>query len=81
MGRNEAAVCCALVRFHSRGGESLFAVWTITCMTAHPLGHRESHVALFWVVNGEERLQLLHGTSVDGDGGNRTTAAGEPCCR
>ena len=53
MGRNEAAVCCASVRFHSRGGESLLAVGTVTGKIAHPLGHRESHVALYRVVNGE----------------------------
>jgi len=67
MNRNEAALCCASVRFHSRGGESLLAVGTVTGMTMHPLGHRESHVVLYRVVNGE-RLQLLHRTKVDNDG-------------
>ena len=37
MNRNEAALCCASVRFHSRGGESLLAVGTVTGMTMHPL--------------------------------------------
>jgi len=64
MNRNEAALCCASVRFHSRGGESLLAVGTVTGMTMHPLGHKESHVVLYRIVNGE-RLQLLHRTKVD----------------
>ena len=64
MNRNEAALCCASVRFHSRGGESLLAVGTVTDMTMHPLSHKESHVVLYRVVNGE-RLQLLHRTRVD----------------
>ncbi|KAL7443975.1 hypothetical protein ACHAXH_009885 [Discostella pseudostelligera] len=64
LNRNEAALCCASVRFHSRGGESLLAVGTVTGMTMHPLGHKESHIVLYRVVNGE-RLQLLHRTKVD----------------
>lgn len=64
LNRNEAALCCASVRFHSRGGESLLAVGTVTGMTMHPLGHKESHVVLYRVVNGE-RLQFLHRTKVD----------------
>ncbi|KAL3806325.1 hypothetical protein ACHAXA_001065, partial [Cyclostephanos tholiformis] len=64
MNRNEAALCCASVRFHSRGGESLLAVGTVTGMTMHPLSYKESHVVLYRVVNGE-RLQLLHRTKVD----------------
>ncbi|KAL9189044.1 hypothetical protein ACHAXT_011534 [Thalassiosira profunda] len=64
LNRNEAALCCAAVRFHSRGGESLLAVGTVTGMTMHPLAFRESHVALYRVVNGE-RLQLLHRTRVE----------------
>jgi len=64
MNRNEAALCCASVRFHSRGGKSLLAVGTVTGMTMHPLNHKESHVVLYRVVNGE-RLQLLHRTKVD----------------
>ena len=59
-----------MVRFHFRGGESLLAVGTVTGVAAHPLGHRESHVALYRVVNGE-LLQLLHRTSVDGDGSDK----------
>ncbi|KAK1747619.1 spliceosome associated factor 3b, subunit 3 [Skeletonema marinoi] len=64
LNRNEAALCCASVRFHSRGGESLLAVGTVTSMTMHPLGHKESHVVLYRVVNGD-RLQFLHRTKVD----------------
>ena len=77
MGRNEAAVCCASVCFHSRGGEILLTVGTVTGMTAHPLGHRESHVALCRVVNGE-RLQLLHRTSVEGDSSDKDDGGGGP---
>ena len=64
MNRNEAALCCASVRFHSRGGEPLLAVGTVTGMTLHPLKQAASHVALYRIVNGE-RLQLLHKTKVD----------------
>jgi len=64
MGRNEAALCCASVRFHSRGGEALLAVGSVTGMTMHPLNHTASHIILYRVVNGE-RLQLLHKTKVD----------------
>jgi splicing factor 3B subunit 3 len=62
--RNEAALCCTSVRFHSRGGEALLAVGTVTGMTMHPLSQKESHVVLYRVVNGC-RLQLLHRTKVD----------------
>lgn len=64
LGRNEAALCCTSVRFHSRGGEPLLAVGTVTGMTMNPLGHTASHVVLYRLVNGE-RLQLLHRTKVD----------------
>jgi splicing factor 3B subunit 3 len=64
MGRNEAALCCASVRFLSRGGESLLAVGTVTGMTMLPLKQQASHVLLYRVVNGE-RLQLLHRTKVE----------------
>jgi splicing factor 3B subunit 3 len=64
MGRNEAALCCTSVRFHSRGGEPLLAVGTVTGMTMHPLNQTASHIALYRVINGE-RLQLLHKTKVD----------------
>mmetsp|Transcript_32687 Transcript_32687/g.70801 ORF Transcript_32687/g.70801 Transcript_32687/m.70801 type:complete len:1345 (-) Transcript_32687:136-4170(-) len=63
MGRNEAALCCASVRFHSRGGEALLAVGTVTGMTMHPLAQSGSHVLLYRVMNGE-RLQLLHRTAI-----------------
>ena len=63
MGRNEAALCCASVRFHSRGGEALLAVGTVTGMTMHPLKQSTSHILLYRVMNGE-RLQLLHRTEV-----------------
>jgi splicing factor 3B subunit 3 len=33
MNRNEAALCCASVRFHSYGGEPLLAVATVTDLT------------------------------------------------
>ena len=64
MNRNEAALCCTSVRFHTRGGESLLAVGTVTGMTMHPLKQTASHVVLYRVVNGD-RLQLLHRTQVD----------------
>mmetsp|Transcript_10804 Transcript_10804/g.16593 ORF Transcript_10804/g.16593 Transcript_10804/m.16593 type:complete len:1302 (-) Transcript_10804:89-3994(-) len=64
LNRNEAALCCSSVRFHSRGGEPLLAVGTVTGMTMHPLQQTESHVALYRVLNGE-RLQLVHKTKVD----------------
>jgi splicing factor 3B subunit 3 len=64
MDRNEAALCCASVRFHSRGGESLLAVGTVTGMTMNPLRYGSSHVVLYRIVNGE-RLQLLHRTKVE----------------
>ena len=64
MNRNEAALCCTSVRFHTRGGESLLAVGTVTGMTMHPLKQTASHVILYRVVNGD-RLQLLHRTTVD----------------
>ena len=64
MDRNEAALCCASVRFHSRGGESLLAVGTVTGLTTSPLRFGSSHVVLYRIVNGE-RLQLLHRTKVD----------------
>eukprot|EP00980_Cylindrotheca_fusiformis_P005536 scaffold1172_cov115-Cylindrotheca_fusiformis.AAC.11 len=64
MGRNEAALCCTSVRFHTRGGESLLAVGTVTGMTMNPLKQASSHVILYRVVNGD-RLQLLHRTTID----------------
>jgi splicing factor 3B subunit 3 len=64
MNRNEAALCCTSVRFHTRGGESLLAVGTVTGMTMHPLKQTSSHVILYRVVNGD-RLQLLHRTTID----------------
>jgi len=68
MGRNEAALCCCSVRFHSRGGEALLAVGTVTGMTSHPLHQSSSHIVLYRIVNGE-RLQLLHRTEMaEGDG-------------
>lgn len=75
MQKNEAALCCASVRFHSRGGEALLAVGTVTNMTLHPLKQTASHVALYRVLNGE-RLQLLHRTEVDnGSGGGGAVLA------
>jgi len=64
MNRNEAALCCCSVRFHTRGGESLLAVGTVTGMTLNPLKQSTSHVILYRVLNGD-RLQLLHRTTID----------------
>ena len=64
LGRNEAAFCCTSVRFHSRGGEALLAVGTVTAMTMHPMKYSASHIALYRVVNGN-RLQLLHRTKIE----------------
>ena len=64
MGRNEAALCCCSVRFHTRGGESLLAVGSVSNLTFHPLKQSSSHIALYRVVNGE-RLQLLHKTTIE----------------
>jgi len=64
LNRKEAALCCCSVRFHTRGGESLLAVGTVTGMTMNPLKQIASHVVLYRVVNGD-RLQLLHRTTVD----------------
>ena len=61
---NEAALCCTSVRFHSRGGEALLAVGTVTGMTMHPLKHSASHIVIYRVV-GDGKLQLLHRTPVD----------------
>lgn len=63
MGENEAALSCCSAQFHSRGGETLLAVGSVTGMTLHPLKHKEAHISLYRVVNG--RLQLLHKTPVE----------------
>jgi splicing factor 3B subunit 3 len=62
--KNEAALCCTSVRFHSKGGEPLLAVGTVTGMTMHPLKVETSHIALYRIVNGD-RFQLLHRTAVE----------------
>jgi splicing factor 3B subunit 3 len=62
--KNEAALCCTSVRFHSKGGEPLLAVGTVTGMTMHPLKAETSHIVLYRIVNGD-RFQLLHRTPVD----------------
>ena len=64
MGRNEAALCCASVRFHSKGGEPLLAVGTVTGLKMHPLTQSSSHIILYRIVNGN-RFQLLHRTQVE----------------
>lgn len=64
LGRNEAALCCASVRFHSKGGEPLLAVGTVTGMTLNPTKQLASHILLYRILNCE-RLQLLHRTTVD----------------
>lgn len=58
----EAALCSCLVRFHSKGGEALLAVGTVTNMTMHPLKQEASHICLYRIVNN--RFQLLHKTLV-----------------
>jgi splicing factor 3B subunit 3 len=64
LGQNEAALCCASVRFHAKGGEALLAVGTVTGMTMHPLKQSSCNVALYRIVNGD-RFQLLHRTPID----------------
>lgn len=64
LGNNEAAFCCASVRFNSRGGEALLAVGTVTGMTMHPLKHSASHIVIYRVT-GIGKLQLLHRTPID----------------
>jgi len=64
LNRNESAFCCASVRFHSKGGEPLLAVGTVSNMTMNPLRQTASHIVLYRIVNGE-RLQLLHRTTVE----------------
>jgi splicing factor 3B subunit 3 len=64
LGSNEAALCCASVRFHSKGGESLLAVGTVTGLIVSPLKATASSVVLYRVVNAD-RFQLLHRTPVD----------------
>jgi len=64
LGRNEAALCCASVRFHSKGGEPLLAVGTVTGMSMNPLRQSASHIVLYRIVNGKQ-IQLLHRTTVE----------------
>ena len=64
LNRDEAAFCCATVRFHSKGGESLLAVGTITGMTIDPMKTKESHILLYRVIGGT-KFQLLHRTIVE----------------
>jgi splicing factor 3B subunit 3 len=64
LGRNEAALCCASVRFHSKGGEPLLAVGTVTGMTFNPVKQTSSHIVLYRIIHGD-RFQLLHRTPVD----------------
>lgn len=64
MGRNEAALCCASVRFHSKGGEPLLAVGTVTGMTFNPVKQTTSHIVLYRIIHGD-RFQLLHRTPID----------------
>lgn len=61
---NEAAFCCASVRFHSRGGEALLAVGTVTGMTMHPMKFVSSQIVIYRVIDGG-KLELLHRTVVD----------------
>ncbi|KAL7567604.1 hypothetical protein ACA910_000200 [Epithemia clementina (nom. ined.)] len=64
MGRNEAALCCASVRFHSKGRESFLAIGVVAGMTLHPLRQTGSYILLYRIVGGG-RLKLLHRTTVD----------------
>ena len=63
LGKDEAALCCCSVQFHSRGGEALLAVGTVTGLSLHPLKHKEAHIILYRILN--DRLQLLHKTLVE----------------
>lgn len=67
LGRDEAALCCASVRFHSKGSEPLLAVGAVTKMTLHPIKVSASHILIYRIVDGE-RLQLLHRTALTDDG-------------
>eukprot|EP00593_Proboscia_inermis_P010190 CAMPEP_0171301866 /NCGR_PEP_ID=MMETSP0816-20121228/11112_1 /TAXON_ID=420281 /ORGANISM="Proboscia inermis, Strain CCAP1064/1" /LENGTH=645 /DNA_ID=CAMNT_0011779793 /DNA_START=179 /DNA_END=2116 /DNA_ORIENTATION=+ len=64
--KNEAALCCCSVRFHSRG-ESLLAVGTATGLI--PRGAKKSqpvaHIILYRVILNGDRLQMLHRTKVE----------------
>lgn len=64
MGRNEAALCCASVRFHSKGRESFLAIGVVAGMTMHPMKQRGSYILLYRV-EGSGHLKLLHRTTVD----------------
>ena len=67
-GDNEASnatkICCASVRFHSKGGESLLAVGTATDLSMYPLRQSASHIVSHRIVN-RKQIQLLHRTSVE----------------
>lgn len=63
LGKDEAALCCCSVQFHSRGGEALLAVGTVTGLSMHPLKHKEAHIVIYRLVHG--RMQLLHKTPVE----------------
>lgn len=64
LGDTEAAFCCASVRFHSRRGEALLAVGTVTGMTMHPMKFLSSQIVIYRVIDGG-KLELLHRTVVD----------------
>jgi len=64
LGRDESAFCCTSVRFHSKGGEPLLAVGTVTEMKLAPMKHERSQIILYRVIGGG-KLQLLHRTIVD----------------
>lgn len=61
---NEAAFCCASVRFHSRGGEALLAVGTVSGMSLHPMKYKGSFIVIYRVLAGG-KLHLLHRTPVE----------------
>ena len=65
---NATKICCASVRFHSNGGETLLAVGTATDLYMYPLRQSASHIVSHRIVNGKQ-IRLLHRTSVeDGPG-------------
>ncbi|MGH7954777.1 MAG: hypothetical protein ACREOZ_02330, partial [Gloeomargaritales cyanobacterium] len=72
LDKNEAALCCDSVQFHTRGGESLLAVGTVTGFVPETKYFSAAHIILYRMVDvggesnaGAPRLQLLHKTKVE----------------
>jgi len=63
LDKNEAAMCCCNVQFHSRSGEPLLAVGTVTSFNVTTQDFSAAHIHLFRMVG--DRLQLLHKTKVE----------------